>query len=106
MISFSFVDGFRLRLTLVAAVLSAATALGAGACSSEGGDGGDEDGSSSGTSGGTCETGYLYGEVCEEKCASDECLKDPMGAFANTCVDNVCALVCDSHTDCFNLFGF
>src|SRR5512139_1867119 len=36
-------------------------------------------------------------EVCEAKCEPDLCVE------GNTCVGNRCRLVCDAHTDCFQM---
>lgn len=54
----------------------------------------------------TAQGGVLVGDVCEPKCDPVKCLEGvDAGATASTniCVDNLCALMCTSHADCFNL---
>lgn len=81
----------RLFNHVLAAVALAGAALSAPACG--GGDGG------SGGSGGSatdCVGGVIVDGVCEGKCSPDKCAFEQ-----NTCVDNRCRLICDSHKDCY-----
>ena len=73
------------RIALVVALALGTLASVPVACSSPG------DSSSSGDS---CEGGIVKDGKCVGKCTTDKCIDQ------NTCVDNECKLLCDTHLDC------
>jgi hypothetical protein len=96
---------FAIRLfTLTVAALGAA--LIPAACGSEEDDDNATNAASTGTVDCEAQGGVIVDGVCEAKCVASSCLEGlDGGVSANICVDNLCALTCSAHADCFNYNG-
>lgn len=84
---------FAPRAALMLGLLLAVPGAALGAC---GGDDSTEGATTTttGTGGDPCVGGLLVDGVCIAKCSPDKCLAE------NTCVNNTCELLCDTHADC------